>query len=78
MAGVPHAWLTAYRKSCRRVVLTQMKIDAFPCPSRYIDGKEKMSSAASHQGIVHNNEVRPPDLQAEASAEYLKASGSGH
>lgn len=57
-----------YRKSCRLVVPTQMKIDAFLCLSRSSDGKEKMSSAASDQGIVHNNEVRAPDLHAEASA----------
>src|ERR1700719_4746665 len=35
-----------------------MKMEAFPCPSRYIEGKEKMSSAASHHGTMQANEPR--------------------
>src|SRR6267142_7068083 len=35
-----------------------MKMEAFPCPSRYIEGSEKMSNAASHHGTMHANEPR--------------------
>src|SRR5712692_5701570 len=35
-------------------------MDAFPCPSRYIDGSAKTINAASHHGIMQVNKRRTP------------------
>src|SRR5204863_9609362 len=37
-----------------------MKMEAFPWPSRYIDGNAKTINAASHHGIMQANEPRAP------------------
>src|ERR1700738_1982426 len=45
-----------------------MKMEAFPCPSRYIEGNEKMSNVASHHGAMHANELRAPARHHKTSA----------
>lgn len=61
-----------------------MKIEAFPCPSRYIEGSEKMSNAASHHGTMHANEPRAPARHHKTSAtmqqtdRHAKPTQNGH
>src|SRR6267143_3756765 len=45
-----------------------MKIEAFPCPSRYNEGSEKIRNAVSHHGIMQANKLRKPARQAETTA----------
>jgi hypothetical protein len=45
-----------------------MKMEAFPCPSRYIEGSEKIRKAVSHHGIMQANKLREPVRQAETRA----------
>jgi hypothetical protein len=45
-----------------------MKMEAFPCPSRYMEGNEKTRNAVSHHGIMQANKLRKPARQAETSA----------
>ncbi len=45
-----------------------MNIEAFPCPSRYIEGNEKIRNAVTHHGIVQANSPRKPARQADTSA----------
>jgi hypothetical protein len=45
-----------------------MKMEAFPCASRYIEGNAKIRNAVSHHGITHANKPRKPARQPETSA----------
>jgi len=45
-----------------------MKMEAFPCPSRYIEGSEKIRNVVSHHGIMQANKLRKPARQTETSA----------
>src|SRR5439155_19677408 len=45
-----------------------MKMEAFPWPSRYIDGSAKTINAASHHGIMQANERRAPARHPRISA----------
>src|SRR2546430_16183775 len=45
-----------------------MKMEAFPWPSRYIDGNAKTINAASHHGIMQANERRAPARHPKISA----------
>jgi|ERR1700686_4555649 len=45
-----------------------MNTEAFPCASRYTEGKEKIRDAVSHHGIMQANRLRNPARQAETSA----------
>ncbi|MGA8307743.1 MAG: hypothetical protein WB723_18860 [Candidatus Acidiferrales bacterium] len=46
----------------------QINREAFPCPSKYIDGIASTTTAASHHGIMHVNEKRAPARHHETNA----------
>src|SRR5258707_5529964 len=43
-------------------------MEAFPWPSRYMDGRAKTMNAASHHGIMQANERRAPARHPKTSA----------
>src|ERR1700683_979176 len=45
-----------------------MKMEAFPCPSRYIEGSAKITIAASHHGTMHAIERRALPRHHKTSA----------
>ena|SRR6202035_1660228 len=45
-----------------------MKIEAFPCASRYMEGNAKTKNVASHHGIMQANKRRKPARQPVTSA----------
>jgi hypothetical protein len=47
-------------------------MDAFPCASRYIEGKEKIKNAVSHHGITQANKRRKLARQADTRVSVKK------